>query len=351
MKILQIMAGAERGGAETAFVDIVTALHETGETVEVVTRPNDIRVPALRAAGITVHTLPFGGYADVFTRWWLTGIIKKFQPDIVQTWMARAAWKTPAWDASMNIPRYPLVARLGGYYKLKYFRTADYFIVNTPDIRRYLVEEGVAPDRVAHINNFAPEETPQNPLKRSDFDTPEGVPLLAALGRLHPNKAFDTLIRSVARLPGVYLWIAGEGPERPRLEKLIGGLGVAERVKLLGWRSDRADLLAVADICVVPSRHEPFGNVFIQAWAQKIPLITTASEGPGQYVRDGEDALVVPVDDTDSLQNAIALLAEDVALRERLAAAGYKRYRAEFTKENTVRTYLGLYHSLRGRVA
>jgi hypothetical protein len=76
MKILQIMAGAGRGGAETAFVDITTALHEAGETIEIVTRANDIRVPALRAAGIIVHTLPFGGRVDVFTRWRLRSIIK-----------------------------------------------------------------------------------------------------------------------------------------------------------------------------------------------------------------------------------------------------------------------------------
>lgn len=346
MKILQIMAGAGRGGAETAFVDITTALHEAGETIEIVTRANDIRVPALRAVGITVHTLPFGGRVDVFTRWRLASIIKKFRPDIVQSWMARAAWKTPRWDQSMNIPRYPHVARLGGYYKLKYFTSADHFVTNTPDIRRYLVENGIATDAVTHINNFAPEEKAYNPLKRSDFGTPQDAPLLAALGRLHPNKAFDTLIHSMAELPGVYLWIAGEGPERSNLEKLIAELNLGERVKLLGWRSDRADLLAAADICVIPSRHEPFGNVFIQAWAQKIPLITTASEGPSQYVRDGEDALVTPVDDAAGLATAISRLVADKGLQKQLVENGHRRYLAEFTKENTVRAYLQLYHSL-----
>jgi glycosyltransferase involved in cell wall biosynthesis len=346
MKILQIMAGAGRGGAETAFVDITTALHEAGETIEIVTRANDIRVPALRAAGIIVHTLPFGGRVDVFTRWRLRSIIKKFKPDIVQTWMARAAWKTPSWDASMNIPRYSHVARLGGYYKLKYFTSAGHFVTNTPDIRRYLVENGIAPDAITHINNFAPEEISHNPLKRSDFGTPQDAPLLAALGRLHPNKAFDTLIRSMAALPGVYLWIAGEGPERGALEKLIAELNLGDRVKLLGWRSDRADLLAAADICVIPSRHEPFGNVFIQAWAQKIPLVTTASEGPSQYVQDGKDALVTPVDDAEMLSKTIARLVADKDLQKQLVENGHGRYLAEFTKENTVRAYLELYHAL-----
>ncbi len=346
MKILQVMAGAGRGGAETAFVDTCIALHEAGEDVEAVTRANDIRVPALRAAGIKVHTLQFGGPVDVFTRWKLAKIIRVFQPGIVQTWMARATWKTPPWNESMGIPRYLVVARLGGYYKLKYFKSADYFVTNTPDIRRYLIEGGIAADKITHINNFAQAEIARTPLRRMDHDTPGDAPLLAALGRLHKNKAFDTLIRSVAELPGVYLWIAGEGPERKNLEKLIDDLGVSGQVKLLGWRSDRADFLAACDICVIPSRHEPFGNVFIQAWAQKIPLITTASEGPAQYVRDGEDALVAPVDDVAALRGAMARMIGDKTLQNRLAEQGYRRYLAEFTKENTVRAYLDLYHSL-----
>jgi hypothetical protein len=59
MRILQVMAGGKHGGAETAFVDMCLALHEAGEVVEIVTRANDVRVPPLRAAGLTVHTLAF----------------------------------------------------------------------------------------------------------------------------------------------------------------------------------------------------------------------------------------------------------------------------------------------------
>jgi hypothetical protein len=69
MKILQVMAGARHGGAETAFVDMCLAMHEAGEIIQVVTRRNDLRVPQLRDAGIGVHTLRFGGRLDVFTPW------------------------------------------------------------------------------------------------------------------------------------------------------------------------------------------------------------------------------------------------------------------------------------------
>src|SRR5688572_5806734 len=124
MKILQVMAGAEHGGAETAFVDMCIALHEAGETQEIITRMNDKRVPQLKAAGLKVHMVPMGGRLDIFSRWRIAKIIKSFQPHIIQTWMSRAAAHTPRWDVSMQVPPYLVVARLGGYYKLKYFRGA-----------------------------------------------------------------------------------------------------------------------------------------------------------------------------------------------------------------------------------
>jgi glycosyltransferase involved in cell wall biosynthesis len=341
------MAGAEHGGAETAFVDTCVALHEAGETVEVVTRANDVRLPRLVDAGIAVHTLPFGGALDVFTPLRLSAIIKKFQPDIVQTWMARACAKTPRWHKGAGVPRYAVVARLGGYYKLKYFKTADYFMTVTPDVKRYLVEQGVPENRIRAVNNFAETESVIEPIRRADFGTPENAPLLLGLGRLHESKAFDTLIRAVAKLPGVYLWIAGEGPLRAELEKLIAGLELAGRVKLLGWRSDRAALFQACDICTFSSRHEPFGTVFVQAWAQRTPLITTNSDGPRQFVRHEEDGLIVPVDDEASLVAAIERLIGDAALRARLVENGFARYQGEFTRERTMREYLAFYHAIR----
>lgn len=340
MKILQVLAGAEHGGAETAFVDTCIAMAQAGQDIEVVTRPNALRVPRLEEAGLRVHTLPFGGALDFYTPFMLRRICTAFKPAVIQTWMSRAAAKTPKWQKSMKIPRYLVVSRLGGYYKLKYFRSADYFTTITPDIRRYLIENGVAEDRVRHINNFAETETAFEPVPRADLGTPEDAPLLLALGRLHESKAFDTLIRAVAQIPGVHLWIAGEGPDRAALEALVAELAVQDRIKLPGWRSDRAALFAAADICVFPSRYEPFGTVFVQAWANKTPLITSDADGPRQFVRDGQDALVVPKDDVAALAAAIRRLSTDRKLAETFVKNGYRRYLDAFTKEKTVQAYL-----------
>ena len=97
MDILHIMAGAAHGGAETACIDMVLAMHESGQRVGLVTRTNP-RNQRLIDAGIPVYTLPFGGAIDIYTPFALKRIFKQFRPQIVQTWMSRAAAKTPRAD-------------------------------------------------------------------------------------------------------------------------------------------------------------------------------------------------------------------------------------------------------------
>lgn len=342
MRVLQVMAGAEKGGAETAFIDTCVALKQAGLEIEVAARDNK-RNAKLEEAGIKVHLLPFGGALDLYTKWKLGKIIAQFKPQIVQTWMSRGSKKTPA---SKDPKTYLKVSRLGGYYNLKYYKDTDYFIGNTPDIKSYLLREGVPASRAVHINNYAPEEKGTLPASRSSLDTPEDAVAVLALARLHENKALDVLIKAAADLPQIHVWIAGEGPLESELKTLACNCSVENRIHFLGWREDRAALMAACDIVCVPSRHEPFGNVFVQAWANEKPLVTSNSEGPSQYVHDGEDALVFPVDDVAALKDALARLSEDKSLGDKIAHQGRERYLKEFTKENTVKSYIKFYEDI-----
>ncbi|MEM7651322.1 MAG: glycosyltransferase [Pseudomonadota bacterium] len=349
MKILQVMAGADHGGAETAFVDMCLAMHEAGETIEVVTRDNPLRVPQLRAAGVKVHCLPFRGKLDIYTPHKLQKIIEDFGPDIVQSWMSRAPSKVPRWKKSMKVPRYHHVARLGSPYKMKYFKSADYFVGITPKICQYIQDHGIREERVREIYNFAEVEPVEKPLSRAELDTPDGAPLLLGLGRLHPDKAFDTLIKVAAEMPGVHVWIAGEGPQRVELEGMIADLDVCDRVKLLGWRTDRAALLQAADICTFISRDEGFGTVFVQAWAQGTPVVVCDADGPGQFVRHEIDGMVAPIDDVAAIKDCVQRIIDDPALAMRLVQNGQKRYEADFTKDASLRGYLQFYHDIRSQ--
>ena len=335
------MAGGQAGGAEMAYVDLVIAQHQSGMDVIAACRPNSQRVPLLRNAGVTVYELPFGGIFDFKTTRGLKKIIADEGVTHVQCWMSRASKLTPKIDDVHKI------ARLGGYYNLKYYADVDYFIGNTPDICRWLYEDqGVDKSKITHINNFAELEPIMEPLHKSDFDTREDQFVFLAMARLHKVKGIDTALHALAKTPNAILWIAGEGPEEKALKQLVYDLKLTSRVRWLGWRTDRSALFDICDAVLFPSRFEPFGGTFAQAWAAKRPLVTTASEGPSQYVTHEKDALVSPIDDVNALAVNMRRVMEDQFLMRALVREGYDAFQSQFKRQNIIKNYENLYNSL-----
>jgi glycosyltransferase involved in cell wall biosynthesis len=339
MRLLQAMAGARHGGAEAFFVRLASALQRAGAEQRVLIRHDADRAAALRGAGIAPVELPFRGVLDLVTRWRFRRAVAEFRPRVVLTWMNRATQACPRGD-------FVHVARLGGYYDLKYYGRCDHLIGNTRDIVGYLVRQGWPAERAHYLPNFTASATAA-PVARGSLDTPTDVPLALALGRLHVNKGFDVLLAALAQAPRLYLWLAGDGALTAALQQQAAALGVAARVRFLGWRDDIPALLAAADFLVCPSRHEPLGNVVIEAWAAGVAVLATASEGPGALIADGENGLLVPVDDASALARAMIRLADDRDLRARLAAAGRAAHAAEYSEARVV----GLYRDFFARVA
>jgi glycosyltransferase involved in cell wall biosynthesis len=354
LTIMHVLAGAEDGGAEMAYVDMCLAMHERAcapienkttqpQKIIAVCRPNKKRNTILTEHGITVYELPFGGIFDFKTTKEIAAIIEAEKPDIVQSWMSRATAKLPHKNKLKHKPAY--IARLGGYYNIKkYYKHVDIFVGATPDLKKHIEQSGIEEHRVFQINNFAETESDITAINRSSLNTPANAFVFLTLARLHQAKAIDTLLYAFRALPEhVHLWIAGEGPDRQALEALSKKLELTERVHFLGWRTDRGALLDACNAVVFPSRYEPFGSTFIQAWAAQRPLVTTASQGPKQYVRHGEDALMTDIDNIEALSNAMMRIIEDKELSQSLVVNGLKRYQNEFTKEVSVNAYLALY--------
>lgn len=338
MKVMQCMAGAEFGGAEAFFVRLVRALHRAGLDQRVIIRENKVRAQNLREGGIEPLELPFGGMLDRRTPRALKHEIKTYQPQIVMTWMNRASKMCPKGE-------FVQVGRLGGYYDLKYYRTCDHLIGNTQDIVTHIVENGWDKDRAHYLPNFVSEERAE-PVSRRSLYTPENASLILALGRLHENKGFDVLLRAISRVPNTYLWLAGEGPLRESLEKQAEDLGIKPRVRFLGWREDTPALFAACDLFVCPSRHEPLGNVVLEAWAQGVPVIAADSMGPGTLIEHMDSGILVPVDDSDTLARAIRAVTEDYELADHIAGRGHEVYQEQFTEAQVVKQYLDFFQSI-----
>ena len=333
------MAGAEVGGAEAFFVRLARALARAGLDQRVVIRRHEARAAALRDAGLDPVELAFGGALDRATARRLGAEIEAFAPDIVLSWMNRASRLC----SRARRRRGPVhIGRLGGYYKLKYYRGCDHLIGNTPDIVEHLRHRGWPAERAHFVPNFV-DAAPAPAVARTSLATPPGAPLLLALGRLHPNKAFDVAIRALAELPDAVLWLAGEGTERKALHALAEALGVAGRIRWLGWRDDAAALLAAADVLVCPSRVEPLGNVVIEAWAHGCPVVAAASAGPAWLVDDGVSGLLTALEDANALAAAVRRVLGDTGLARRLAEAGRAAYRERYSEPAVIERYIELF--------
>jgi len=342
LRLMQLMLSSQNGGAETFFEKLTLALADAGVRQCVVIEPDERR-EALFAGhpNIEVKPLRFRGLHEPLGRLRLHLLMRRWQPEAMLTWMSRAIKRAPTGYC-------PLIARLGGYYRVERYRKSDRLIGNTPDIVRYLREEGIPAEKTQCIPNFgeiAPCELDSDTARarlREELKIPAEHRVLLALGRLHEAKAHDTLIDALSKTDNTTLLIAGDGPLKAELEAQITRLGLDARVHLLGWRRDTGYLFKACDISVFPSRFEPFGNVVVESWAQQRPLIAAASAGPTWLVSDNEDGLLVPIDDSTALAERINRLVADPALAERLVEAGYRTYRERFSREAVTAEYVAM---------
>ncbi len=339
MRILHIMASSALGGAETYSTDVMLSLHREGVDQCIVMPPNAPRYREMKKAGLRmaswVFVIPFVPIQKLLTRI----LIQREQPNIVHCWMRRAAALAGTAD-SQNQPS--IIGWFGGYYNTSKFRNCAHLVGVTKDIVAHMVKTGVPQDHAHFIPTF-PDITDLPPIDRASLTTPPDAKVLLALSRLHPKKGLDTLLTALKDLPDCIAWLAGDGPLRRELETLATKLGVIDRVRFLGWRTDRAALLRAADICVLPSRYEPFGTVILEAWAAKTPLVACASAGPAAHVEDGTTGLLTPIDDAQALQAALRQALDNNDLRHHLIAQGYAAYIKDYTRESVTRQWLEFY--------
>ncbi|MBL6751692.1 MAG: glycosyltransferase [Nevskia sp.] len=176
---------------------------------------------------------------------------------------------------------------------------------------------------------------------------------LVAVGSLIPRKDVATIIRALARLdglPGVRLEVIGDGAERAALERLAASLGVGARVRFCGQvpPPEVAGSLARAQAFVLSSRSEGRSNALLEALAAGLPVLATDIEGVAEIVEDGVNGLLFGAGDDAALAAQIRRLADDPALRERLAQAAAATVGERLRSwEQCAAQYVELYRAVR----
>jgi len=178
----------------------------------------------------------------------------------------------------------------------------------------------------------------------------DGKPfVILAIGRLHPMKGFNLLIRALSNLKDkeVVLRIAGEGAQDKELQSLAANLGEDERVEFLGHQDDVHSLYRHASCFVLPSvSHESFGIVLAEAMASGLPIITS-DFGPLPEINiDGETGIVVAAGDSTALARAIRYLVDHPDKSKKFGRNGVKRAIECFSRERMVESMLRIYLEL-----
>lgn len=223
-------------------------------------------------------------------------------------------------------------------------RRADHIRAVSTRIKRGLVARGIESECVVAV----PVQTDvamfrsAAPAERIVKLRPEDGVLILTMARMVPQKnlallidAFREVVRNGVR---AHLVILGKGPEKEALLSRAHGL-VPEHLTFLDWTDDPAGAMRAADIYALSSNYEGWGRVCIEALAAGTPLVMTDVGCAGEVVRDGENGLVVPVGDASAFARALARLATDRALRERLARSGTETVRLLPTPDDYIATY------------
>ena len=118
---------------------------------------------------------------------------------------------------------------------------------------------------------------------------------------------------------------------------------MADRTRFAGWVKEPIHHIAATAVFGMPSRHEPLGNVILEAWQAGVPVVATRSEGPSWYMADGENGALVDIDDLDAFAAAVDRLRSDRAFAETLIAGGRTRLEGMFSRDRIVDQYLDLF--------
>lgn len=356
---LHVLGSRQFGGADQFYVRLLRALRDAGQPVTAVNRNGSPVAQALAGDGIEQIHFPFANSYDLWTVWKMRRLALSRQPCIVQTYMGRATRLTRLPKPSRAVH----VARLGGYYKIDgYYRHADAWIGNTLGLCDYLVKSGLPAQKVFHIGNFVPDPVATPPeaaaALRREWAVPDGAWVLFTLGRLIDIKGFDDLLEALALLPAeidgrpLVLLAAGSGPLEAELKALAARLGVASRVRWLGWQDPPDAFYALADAFVCPSRKETLGNVILEAWNHGLPVVSTQTPGALELIEDETRGLLCPIQAPEALAGRLRdIFAASPAQRAALGAAGRDYLNARFGKAAIVEAYLSLYGQLLAQTA
>jgi glycosyltransferase involved in cell wall biosynthesis len=394
VKILRIIARLNVGGPARHVALLNAGLnargHETllihgeldhGEaSLEQFARDRGVRMVKLEALGRRVSPT-----SDIFALAGLHRLIRDEQPDVIHTHTAKAGTlgrlAALAYNATRPRSRRALVVHtFHGHVFEGYFSPAANHAIRT--IERTLAQVTdtiitISPrqrtDIVERFRIASPSRTVIVPLgldldpllelrpgaggMRATLGIAPAEVVVGYAGRLVPVKDLDTLVQAFARacgrVPGLRLVLAGDGPERPRLESLARTLGIADRTHFVGWVASLPDFYAALDLFALSSINEGTPVAAIEAMAAGRPVVATAVGGVPDVIAHDVSGWLVPARSIEAFADALVFAAGSSEARQTLGAAARNTARDRYSDRRLVddveRLYSKRLHARRSR--
>jgi glycosyltransferase involved in cell wall biosynthesis len=360
----------ELGGAENAMFMLLGALDRDAWRPTLLL-DDAVGVEPLRERaaelGVPVRTVPPTplGLSGAWRVPALRRLLRKERADVFHahlSWPLAAKWPllaavlapVPAVVASVQlIPDFELERSSRLQLRALSSQVGRYLAVSRAIAAELTDRFGWPPEKIRVVYNAVELErfgAPAPPGLREELAA-AGAPLVLTAARLDEQKGHNVLLRAATEVPEAVFALAGEGPERGRLEAEARELGVAERVRFLGRRADVPALLAACDVFALPSLFEGSSLALLEAMAARRAVVSTAIGGTDELIEDGVSGLLVPPGDPAALGGALRRLLAEPGLREALAAGAGERVERGFTRERMVSEVTAVYEELlrRGR--
>ena len=326
MRVLHVDTATEWRGGQTQLEALLSARRDD----HVVLHPDAPVRPALEALGCTVHTVRFAGTFRGTRR--LRSVIRDVRPDLVAAHTSHAHH-----HAVLAAPPTPVVVHrrvdfaVGGnpLSRLQY-RRATGFVAVSEAVRQVLVRGGVDPEVISVVHDGVDPVRVASTRDRDEVRAELGVPvdglLVGSVGALVPHKGHAHLVEALAWLDNdrqdIWGVLIGDGPERSTLQGRIDEWKIGERTRILGERSDVADLLGALDLFVHPSVEEGMGQAIVEAMLAGVPIVASSAGGIPEVLDDLTTALLVAPGDGAALSRAmLAALRATERSRQRAEAA------------------------------
>lgn len=325
----------ERGwrGGERQTLWLAQGLARAGHRSLLVVRPGQPLAERAAEAGMEIIPSTPGSELDLAAARWIRRAILANGVQIVHAHTAHAV-ALAAMAARRTGARMVLTRRTGfalrsnPFTRWKYRRAAA-MIAISERVKRVLVEGGMSAATIEVIPSGVPLDRVVAPASRAELGVPNDAPLVVMVGALTREKDPVTFARAVAaareRVSGLRALLVGDGPLRGAVEGEIERLGIADVLRLTGYRADADAMIATADLLALSSVEEGLGSVLLDAMAFGKPVVATDAGGIPEAVAHDVSGLIVPAGDAAAMGEGIARVAGDRELAARLAAGARER--------------------------